>query len=268
MRRGRLYRRDQVAGRALRGGASRYPVPRRTRYPVDGARRSGCGARWNMAEITRIGSSRPLQVDVRIVAATNENLPDRCRDGTSSAPTCSTGCRSRWSPCRRCPRAPGRRAGAGRAFRRRMAWRWASTTGAASGPMRSAALVDYQWPGNVRELRDVVERAVLPLGSRRARIRADRALRSVPFALSSITGGRALGLCRAGTVAVPPKTCAQCDADEVDDGPSDFDAHAPALMSWIAALGGTGSTSGDRRSLLVELHQLPPRVEAPRADRG
>src|ERR1700712_4043784 len=28
-------------------------------------------------EITRIGSSRPLRVDVRIVAATNENLPDK-----------------------------------------------------------------------------------------------------------------------------------------------------------------------------------------------
>ena len=32
-------------------------------------------------EVTRIGSSRPLQVDVRIVAATNEHLPRLVEEG-------------------------------------------------------------------------------------------------------------------------------------------------------------------------------------------
>src|SRR6187397_1383300 len=32
-------------------------------------------------EVTRIGSSRPLRVDVRIVAATNENLPSMAEEG-------------------------------------------------------------------------------------------------------------------------------------------------------------------------------------------
>ena len=41
-------------------------------------------------EVTRIGSSRPISVDVRIVAATNEDLP-RWRSRARSAPTCSTG---------------------------------------------------------------------------------------------------------------------------------------------------------------------------------
>ena len=32
-------------------------------------------------EVTRIGSSRPVRVDVRIVAATNEHLPNMVEDG-------------------------------------------------------------------------------------------------------------------------------------------------------------------------------------------
>ena len=36
-------------------------------------------------EITRIGSSRPVQVDVRIVAATNEHLPERVEKGSFRA---------------------------------------------------------------------------------------------------------------------------------------------------------------------------------------
>ena len=36
-------------------------------------------------EVTRIGSSRPLNVDVRIVAATNEHLPDKVDKGTFRA---------------------------------------------------------------------------------------------------------------------------------------------------------------------------------------
>ncbi|MDN8820338.1 sigma 54-interacting transcriptional regulator, partial [Staphylococcus aureus] len=36
-------------------------------------------------EITRIGASKPIQVDVRIVAATNEHLPERVEKGTFRA---------------------------------------------------------------------------------------------------------------------------------------------------------------------------------------
>ena len=57
-------------------------------------------------EITRIGASKPISVDVRIVAATNEHLPRLVEQGRFRA-DCSTGCRSRSSLCRRCGRGSG-----------------------------------------------------------------------------------------------------------------------------------------------------------------
>ena len=110
-------------------------------------------------EITRIGASKPIKVDVRIVAATNEHLPRlvdqgrfradlldrlsfevvtlpplRVRDGDISVLTDH--------------------------FARRMAaeldWpNWPGFT-----PAALARLEAHGWPGNVRELRNVVERAV------------------------------------------------------------------------------------------------------------
>ena len=111
-------------------------------------------------EITRIGASKPISVDVRIVAATNENLAGAGRQG-------------------QVPRRPARpavvrshhlaaAAGARRATFRCSpsisggAWRpsWTGRTGPASAPRAMAELEAYPWPGNVRELRNVIERAV------------------------------------------------------------------------------------------------------------
>ena len=44
-------------------------------------RRTGCCAPTEYGEITRIGASKPITVDVRIVAATNENLPAQVDEG-------------------------------------------------------------------------------------------------------------------------------------------------------------------------------------------
>ncbi len=111
-------------------------------------------------EITRIGASKPITVDVRIVAATNENLPRAGRARASSAPICSTACRSKSSPCRRC--APGRATSRCWPSISGGAWRSSSNgrTGRAFDAAAMAALEAYPWPGNVRELRNVVERAV------------------------------------------------------------------------------------------------------------
>jgi psp operon transcriptional activator len=110
-------------------------------------------------EVTRIGSSRPMRVDVRIVAATNEHLPDKVARHQFRADLLD---RLSFEVVT----LPPLRARAGDVlvlaehFGRRMASEmgredWPGFTKAAQ-----AALVAYQWPGNVRELRNVVERAV------------------------------------------------------------------------------------------------------------
>jgi psp operon transcriptional activator len=110
-------------------------------------------------EVTRIGASKPVQVDVRIVAATNEHLPKLVEENRFRADLLDRLCfevvtlpplRHRTSDI---PVLADH-------FARRMAleleWeKWPGFSNAAT-----ARLLAYDWPGNVRELRNVVERAV------------------------------------------------------------------------------------------------------------
>jgi psp operon transcriptional activator len=110
-------------------------------------------------EVTRIGSNRPVQVDVRIVAATNEHLPSLVDKGRFRADLLD---RLAFEVVT----LPPLRAREGDVavlsdhFGRRMA----SEIGWSSWPGFSASaaqiMENYDWPGNVRELRNVVERAV------------------------------------------------------------------------------------------------------------
>jgi psp operon transcriptional activator len=110
-------------------------------------------------EVTRIGASRPMTVDVRIVAATNEDLPrlaeqHRFRadllDRLSFEVVTLPPLRSRSSDI---PILADH-------FARRMALEleWEAWPGFSANAMNR--MLDYSWPGNVRELRNVVERAV------------------------------------------------------------------------------------------------------------
>lgn len=110
-------------------------------------------------EITRIGASKPISVDVRIVAATNENLPLQVDKGTFRADLLD---RLSFEVVT----LPPLRARSGDVplladhFGRRMAVEldWPNWPG--FSPKAVAELEAYNWPGNVRELRNVVERAV------------------------------------------------------------------------------------------------------------
>ena len=110
-------------------------------------------------EVTRIGSSRPVRVDVRIVAATNENLPQLAEEGRFRSDLLD---RLSFEVIT----LPPLRVREGDIyvladyFGRRMAseLQWERWPGFSENAMRG--LEEYQWPGNVRELRNVIERAV------------------------------------------------------------------------------------------------------------
>ena len=110
-------------------------------------------------EITRIGASRPIQVDVRIVAATNEHLPRLVDQGRFRADLLD---RLSFEVVT----LPPLRARQGdipllvEHFGRRMAVEldWSNWPGFSEEAVK--LLERYDWPGNVRELRNVVERAV------------------------------------------------------------------------------------------------------------
>jgi len=110
-------------------------------------------------EITRIGASKPISVDVRIVAATNENLPSQVDKGKFRADLLD---RLSFEVIT----LPPLRAREGDVpllsdhFGRRMAaeLEWSNWPGFTRRAV--AELEAYPWPGNVRELRNVIERAV------------------------------------------------------------------------------------------------------------
>lgn len=110
-------------------------------------------------EVTRIGASRPVRVDVRIVAATNEDLPRLADEGRFRADLLD---RLSFEVIT----LPPLRVREGdihvlaEYFGRRMATelRWEAWPGFTEHALRT--LEEYQWPGNVRELRNVIERAV------------------------------------------------------------------------------------------------------------
>ena len=110
-------------------------------------------------EVTPIGSSRPRRVDVRIVGATNADLPKLAEEGKFRADLLDR-------LCFEVVTLPPLRYREGDVpvladyFGRRMAaeLEWDQWPG--FGQLASEALIRHQWPGNVRELRNVVERAV------------------------------------------------------------------------------------------------------------
>ncbi|MGB7407322.1 MAG: phage shock protein operon transcriptional activator [Pontixanthobacter sp.] len=115
-------------------------------------------------EVTRIGSSRPVRVDVRIVAATNADLPQAAQRGDFRPDLLD---RLSFEVIT----LPPLRVREGDVevladyFGRRMAAEigWEGWPGFASHVAKE--MEDYAWPGNVRELRNVVERAIYRWGN-------------------------------------------------------------------------------------------------------
>ena len=108
----------------------------------------------------RLGGVRDIQVDVRVVAATNRKLTDAIEEGKFrldlyyrlnviqvSLPALQ--------------RPEGRYPAAGGAFHSASTTASSNATSRGSRIRAAAALMSHAWPGNVRELRNVVERAMV-----------------------------------------------------------------------------------------------------------
>ncbi|WP_093333393.1 phage shock protein operon transcriptional activator [Sphingomonas rubra] len=173
-------------------------------------------------EVTRIGASRPLRVDVRIVAATNEHLPDKVDAHSFRADLLD---RLSFEVVT-LPPLRARRDDImvlANHFARRMAAElgWERWTG--FGERAVEQLTAYGWPGNVRELRNVVERAVYrwDAGGPVDRIDID------PFASPFRPSGQAPASPSVAAVSTSPSTKVPVPSagDEVaacEVGPSDF----------------------------------------------
>ncbi|PZU15735.1 MAG: phage shock protein operon transcriptional activator [Citromicrobium sp.] len=177
-------------------------------------------------EVTRIGASRPLRVDVRIVAATNEDLPRLADQGRFRADLLD---RLSFEVIT-LPPLRVREGDVGvlaEYFGRRMAaeLRWDGWPGFA-GHVQSQ-LEDYAWPGNVRELRNVIERAVYRWGS------WDEPVGHVQFDPFDSPWKPAEPATRKASSAGAPTASAGPEPaalDQIDDLRSAVDAHERAIL--------------------------------------
>lgn len=128
-------------------------------------------------ELERVGSSRTIEVDVRLVSATNAPLAEEVAQGRFRKDLLF-----RLNTVElRLPSLRERREDIGpmaRAFLARFARRY-QRDGLVFEPSALAALERYGWPGNVRELSHVVERAVLMASGNR--------IAAFDFSLDSLT---------------------------------------------------------------------------------
>jgi len=135
--------------------------------------------------LTRVGGSKAIQVDVRVVAATNKDLEKAIEDGTFREDLFY---RLNVVPIR-VPPLRGRREDIPMLITH-FTEKMANREGAAPRPFSADAidrLSSLSWPGNVRELRNTVERLVILCSG--DEVRAD----DVDLLASGRTGGPASG---------------------------------------------------------------------------
>ncbi|MBK5921100.1 phage shock protein operon transcriptional activator [Rhodothalassium salexigens] len=197
-------------------------------------------------EIERLGGSDTIEVDVRLVGATNADLPSLARAGTFRADLLD---RLAFDVVT-VPALRYRREDIpelANHFARRMEVALGRDGVPEIGPEAMAMLIDYPWPGNVRELKNVVERAVyrgrdgVPVAPADIVFDPfDSPYRPAPMPLAGAVPGHGAG----ATGAVPP---ASPPGPQAADGP--FAPPAPAVPPAPSAPSAPGAGRGDGPAL-------------------
>ena len=167
-------------------------------------------------EIERLGGTRTIPVDVRVIAATNIDLQARRCGRAPSARTSSTA--STWcrSACRRCASARSDIPLLVDHFVRKYSREFKKDVRGISRGARCRRSTAYDWPGNVRELENIIERSVAlatrPVDPARGPAARPRHARGRPRAGRR---GRARPRCRSrrrATASSRPTCCARSSA--------------------------------------------------------
>lgn len=175
-------------------------------------------------ELERLGSTRTLKVDVRIVAATNENLPKAIKEGRfredlfyriNVFPLTVPPLRERKDDI------PVMLEYFLEKFTAKQDRRLSGTT-----PRALRALLNYSWPGNIREFENVIERAVILADEGHA-----LDLRHLMSIDSSYATNQLLGLNDSGTL-MPRLDLLNKDYDAGDPSGSEGDS----IANWAAGV--------------------------------
>jgi formate hydrogenlyase transcriptional activator len=179
-------------------------------------------------EFERVGGSETLRVDVRVVAATNRNLPEMVRAGTFREDLFY---RLNVFPV---PLPPLRERAddiplLAHTFLRRLARRVGRPI-TTIAPRAMAALCAYHWPGNVRELENVIERGVVLASGQVLDMDAlpdfpTLSLHSVPAASVAVAPPAKPSVAPAPAASPAPLTIAQLERSYVEQ--------ALAATGWV-----------------------------------
>ncbi|MDH3737831.1 MAG: sigma-54 dependent transcriptional regulator [Alphaproteobacteria bacterium] len=166
-------------------------------------------------EITRVGSNRPIKVDIRLVATTNRDLAEEAAKGTFREDLYyRLNVVNLWMPPLRSRRgdiAP---------LAQHFVEKYSEANGVSELPLSEAALqllMAHQWRGNVRELENTIHRAVLLATGAEIGTDAIQLTEMLDGAAANDHNAVASAAAQAGTEALVGRTVAEVERELILD---------------------------------------------------